>query len=144
MCAGHWKLGHTKRNLVMVQVVLFLQFALFGLIRTAPGLFRSFGFVHRQPAFIAFTLFQLIIGPLDEVGSRENSKGQGSQPQKTPQDMITIKTISSPTLCTAPGLFRSFGFVHRQPAFIAFTLFQLIVRYLNEEHSTAMNEENLT
>ena len=65
--AGHWKLGHTKRNLIMVQVVLFLQFALFGLIRTSPGMFRSFGFVRVQPAFIAFTLFQLIIGPLDEV-----------------------------------------------------------------------------
>ena len=51
----------------MVQVVLFLQFALFGVIRTSPGMFRSFGFVRVQPAFIAFTLFQLIIGPLDEV-----------------------------------------------------------------------------
>ena len=69
----------------MVQVVLFLQFALFGLIRTAPGLFRSFGFVHRQPAFIAFTLFQLIIGPLDEVRSSKHSKGPTKNPLKSPR-----------------------------------------------------------
>ena len=68
-CAGHWKLGHTLRNLVLVQVNLLVQFSLFALIRTSPGLFRSFGFVHAQPAFVAFTLFNIVLAPLDEVRS---------------------------------------------------------------------------
>ena len=37
------------------------------MIRSSPELFRSFGFVKHQPAFISFTLFNIILAPLDEV-----------------------------------------------------------------------------
>ena len=53
-----------------MQLNLLLQFSLFALIRTSPGLFRSFGFVRQQPAFIAFTLFNIVLAPLDEVPLR--------------------------------------------------------------------------
>ena len=64
--AGHWKLGHTVKNLVIVQAQMLFSFVLFSLVRTAPGLFSSFGFQGR-PAFIAYTLFSIISAPLSEV-----------------------------------------------------------------------------
>ena len=65
--AGHWKLGHTPKNFVLSQVVIFAQMCLFTFTRTAPGLFESFGFVNEQPVFISIVLFQLLQGPIDEV-----------------------------------------------------------------------------
>lgn len=64
---GHWKLGHTPKNFVLSQVVIFAQMCLFTFTRTAPGLFESFGFVNEQPVFISIVLFQLLQGPIDEV-----------------------------------------------------------------------------
>lgn len=73
-CAGHWKLSHTVKNLVLIQANLIVQFALFALVRASRDLFRSFGFVKYQPAFISFTLFNIILAPLDEVGSSADSE----------------------------------------------------------------------
>lgn len=67
VCAGHWKLGHTPKNFVLSQVVIFAQMCLFTFTRTAPGLFESFGFVDEQPVFISIVLFQLLQGPIDEA-----------------------------------------------------------------------------
>jgi hypothetical protein len=64
--AGHWKLGHTVKNLVIVQAQMLFNFVLFSAVRNSPGLFSSFGFRGR-PAFIAFTLFSIISAPLGEV-----------------------------------------------------------------------------
>ena len=69
LSAGHWKLNHTVKNLIIGQVNLFAQFLLFTAIRNAPGLFESFGFWEDKPAFIAFTLFSTISAPLNEVSS---------------------------------------------------------------------------
>lgn len=66
-CAGHWKLGHTPKNFVLSQVVIFAQMSLFTFTRTAPGLFESFGFIKEQPVFMSIVLFQLLQGPIDEV-----------------------------------------------------------------------------
>ena len=66
-CAGHWKLGHTPKNFVLSQVVIFAQMSLFTFTRTAPGLFESFGFIMEQPVFMSIVLFQLLQGPIDEV-----------------------------------------------------------------------------
>ena len=65
--AGHWKLRHTLKNLAIIQVNLLIQFLLFTLIRNAPGLFESFGFVDVKPVFIAFSLFSAVSAPLNEV-----------------------------------------------------------------------------
>lgn len=65
---GHWKLGHTPRLFVASQIMLIAQLSLFALSRGAPGLFASFGFPPDQrPALAALILFQMIIGPVDEV-----------------------------------------------------------------------------
>lgn len=64
---GHWKLGHTLKNLVLTQMQMLCTFALFSLVRTSKGLFTSFGFVDQQPAFIAYTLFSIISAPVNEV-----------------------------------------------------------------------------
>lgn len=69
MAAGHWKLRHTLKNLAIIQVNLLIQFLLFTVIRNAPGLFESFGFVDVKPVFIAFSLFSAVSAPLNEVCS---------------------------------------------------------------------------
>ena len=44
------------------------QLGLFAVARSAPGLYTSFGFPPNQrPALAALLLFQMIIGPVDEV-----------------------------------------------------------------------------
>ena len=67
MHAGHWKLSHTMKNFILQQGVLLSNLALFTFVRNSPRLFDSFGFTEFKPAFIAFTLFQLISSPVDEV-----------------------------------------------------------------------------
>ncbi len=65
--AGHWKLGHTLRNMALMQAHLLLSFSLFAAVRTSPALFASFGFRDARPAVIAFMLFQFISAPLEEA-----------------------------------------------------------------------------
>ncbi|KAK9914960.1 hypothetical protein WJX75_002949 [Coccomyxa subellipsoidea] len=64
---GHWKLGHTVKNLILTQMQMLCTFALFSLVKESKGLFTSFGFVDQQPAFIAYTLFSIISAPVNEV-----------------------------------------------------------------------------
>lgn len=68
MHAGHWKLGHTLKNLILTQMQMLCTFALFSLVKESTGLFTSFGFVNQRPAFIAYTLFSIISAPVNEVG----------------------------------------------------------------------------
>jgi STE24 endopeptidase len=66
---GHWKHGHTHILFIGTNILMACQLGLFSLARFAPGLYSSFGFppnTHR-PALAALLLFQLIIGPVDEV-----------------------------------------------------------------------------
>jgi hypothetical protein len=51
----------------MGQFITLANFLLFAGVRTAPGLFESFGFDKSRPAFIAFVLFQYLVSPVDEV-----------------------------------------------------------------------------
>lgn len=60
-------MAHTLKNLIILQLHLLSQFLLFTFVRTAPGLFESFGFHQEQPAFIAFSLFMAVSAPLNEV-----------------------------------------------------------------------------
>jgi STE24 endopeptidase len=65
---GHWKCGHTWILFIGTNIIMACQLGLFSLARFAPGLYTSFGFhsTHR-PALAALLLFQMIIGPVDEV-----------------------------------------------------------------------------
>ena len=73
--AGHWQLGHTAKNLVVVQAQMLFNFALFAAVRNAASLFSSFGFTKDKPAFIAYTLFSIISAPLSEVPQLQASLG---------------------------------------------------------------------
>lgn len=64
---GHWKLGHTIKNLLIAQVQLLVQFSLFALVRNSHALYSSFGFVRQQPAFVSLLLYMNISAPLDEI-----------------------------------------------------------------------------
>ncbi len=65
---GHWKHGHTRISFIGTNIIMACQLGLFSVMRFAPGLYASFGFpANQRPALAALLLFQLIIGPVDEV-----------------------------------------------------------------------------
>lgn len=49
------------------QALALAQFSLFAAVRTAPGLYESFGFTGAKPAVIALVLFGYLSAPLDEI-----------------------------------------------------------------------------
>jgi len=63
---GHWKLGHTVFTFSTMQLITFLQFGVFTVVRNTPAIYKAFGFVDR-PAIISLMLFQQIISPVDHV-----------------------------------------------------------------------------
>jgi hypothetical protein len=65
---GHWKLKHTYKNLMLGQLTILLQFALFEAMNS-PALLQSFGFVE-QPVLLSFVVFSFVISPIDEVCTR--------------------------------------------------------------------------
>uniref|UniRef100_A0A8C5MDP3 CAAX prenyl protease n=1 Tax=Leptobrachium leishanense TaxID=445787 RepID=A0A8C5MDP3_9ANUR len=65
---GHWKLGHTVKNIVISQVNSFLCFFLFAILIGRKELFAAFGFPNTQPVLIGLIIiFQFIISPYNEV-----------------------------------------------------------------------------
>lgn len=62
---GHWKLKHTYKNLMLGQLTILMQFALFEAMNS-PALLQSFGFVE-QPVLLSFVVFSFVISPIDEV-----------------------------------------------------------------------------
>uniref|UniRef100_A0A6I8RJD0 CAAX prenyl protease n=1 Tax=Xenopus tropicalis TaxID=8364 RepID=A0A6I8RJD0_XENTR len=65
---GHWKLGHTVKNIVISQVNSFLCFFLFAVLIGRKELFAAFGFYNTQPTLIGLMIiFQFIFSPYNEV-----------------------------------------------------------------------------
>lgn len=65
---GHWKLGHTVKNIVISQVNSFLCFFLFAILIGRKELFAAFGFHNSQPVLIGLMIiFQFIFSPYNEV-----------------------------------------------------------------------------
>ncbi|XP_069466167.1 CAAX prenyl protease 1 homolog [Ambystoma mexicanum] len=65
---GHWKLGHTVKNIVISQMNSFLCFFLFAVLIGQKELFTAFGFYERQPILIGLMIiFQFIFSPYNEV-----------------------------------------------------------------------------
>ncbi|CAA6673732.1 unnamed protein product [Spirodela intermedia] len=65
---GHWKLNHTMYSFIAVQVLSFLQFGGYTLVRNSKDLFRSFGF-DTQPVLIGLMIFQHTVIPLQHIVS---------------------------------------------------------------------------
>ncbi|XP_078094274.1 CAAX prenyl protease 1 homolog [Mustelus asterias] len=65
---GHWKLGHTVKNIVISQVNSFFCFFLFAVLMDRKELFTAFGFSDIQPTLIGLMIiFQFIFSPYNEV-----------------------------------------------------------------------------
>ncbi|XP_068125047.1 CAAX prenyl protease 1 homolog [Hyperolius riggenbachi] len=65
---GHWKLGHTVKNIVISQMNSFLCFFLFAVLIGRKELFAAFGFHEAQPTLIGLMIiFQFIFSPYNEV-----------------------------------------------------------------------------
>uniref|UniRef100_A0A8C5GVC1 CAAX prenyl protease n=1 Tax=Gouania willdenowi TaxID=441366 RepID=A0A8C5GVC1_GOUWI len=65
---GHWKLGHTVKNVVISQTNSFLCFSLFALMIGRVELFRAFGFTETQPTLIGLLIvFHFIFSPYNEL-----------------------------------------------------------------------------
>uniref|UniRef100_A0A3Q2WGW3 CAAX prenyl protease n=1 Tax=Haplochromis burtoni TaxID=8153 RepID=A0A3Q2WGW3_HAPBU len=65
---GHWKLGHTVKNIVISQMNSFLCFSLFAVLIGRKELFVAFGFDDSQPTLIGLMIiFQFIFSPYNEV-----------------------------------------------------------------------------
>lgn len=65
---GHWKLGHTVKNIVISQMNSFLCFSLFAVLIGRKELFVAFGFTDSQPTLIGLMIiFQFIFSPYNEL-----------------------------------------------------------------------------
>lgn len=65
---GHWKLGHTVKNIVISQMNSFLCFFLFAFLIGRKELFMAFGFHDSQPTLIGLMIiFQFIFSPYNEL-----------------------------------------------------------------------------
>ncbi|XP_077395599.1 CAAX prenyl protease 1 homolog [Festucalex cinctus] len=65
---GHWKLGHTLKNIVISQMNSFLCFSLFAALIGRKELFVAFGFNDSQPTLIGLMIiFQFIFSPYNEL-----------------------------------------------------------------------------
>lgn len=65
---GHWKLGHTVKNIVISQMNSFLCFSLFAVLIGRTELFVAFGFTNTQPTLIGLMIiFQFIFSPYNEL-----------------------------------------------------------------------------
>ncbi|XP_052001071.1 CAAX prenyl protease 1 homolog [Xyrauchen texanus] len=65
---GHWKLGHTVKNIVISQMNSFLCFFLFAVLIGRKELFVAFGFHYSQPTLIGLMIiFQFIFSPYNEL-----------------------------------------------------------------------------
>ncbi|OMP00337.1 Peptidase M48 [Corchorus olitorius] len=65
---GHWKLNHTMYSFIAVQILTFLQFGGYTLVRNSTDLFRSFGF-DTQPVLIGLIIFQHTVIPIQHLVS---------------------------------------------------------------------------
>uniref|UniRef100_A0A8B9LMH1 CAAX prenyl protease n=1 Tax=Astyanax mexicanus TaxID=7994 RepID=A0A8B9LMH1_ASTMX len=65
---GHWKLGHTIKNIIISQMNSFLCFFLFAALIGRKELFLAFGFNDSQPTLIGLMIiFQFIFSPYNEL-----------------------------------------------------------------------------
>ncbi|XP_067000230.2 CAAX prenyl protease 1 homolog [Anabrus simplex] len=65
---GHWKLNHVLKNIVIMQVNLFLMFLVFGLLFKYKPMYNAFGFHDEQPVLIGLLIvLQFIFSPYNAV-----------------------------------------------------------------------------
>lgn len=53
---GHWQLNHVAKNIVIMQINLFLMFAAFGFMVQYEPMYRSFGFYDEKPVLVGMVI----------------------------------------------------------------------------------------
>lgn len=67
---GHWYYSHMVKNLVIIQINIFLMFFVFGKLMNLRQLYVGFGFPDFQPILIRlYVVFSFIFSPFNEVMS---------------------------------------------------------------------------
>ncbi|XP_018579511.1 CAAX prenyl protease 1 homolog [Anoplophora glabripennis] len=65
---GHWSHGHIIKNLILVQVNLFLLFAGFSIMFKYSPLYKAVGFYNTQPALVGlFVVLQYVMMPYNTM-----------------------------------------------------------------------------
>lgn len=65
---GHWNFSHVTKNLVVMQVNLFLLFALFSLMFKYPLLYKAVGVYDKQPVLVGlFVVLQYVMMPYNTL-----------------------------------------------------------------------------
>lgn len=66
---GHWKLGHITKNIVIIQIHLFLMFSMFAYLFKYDPLYRSIGFpAGKRPVLIGLLLIvSYVLGPYNAI-----------------------------------------------------------------------------
>lgn len=64
---GHWKMGHTTKQLIIAQGHLFFLFSLFSAFIENRSLYADFGFVTERPVIIGFMLFSEVLSPTESI-----------------------------------------------------------------------------
>lgn len=65
---GHWSYSHVTKNLVVMQVNLFLLFALFSVMFKYPPLYKAVGFYKIQPVLVGlFVVLQYVMMPYNTL-----------------------------------------------------------------------------
>ncbi|KAL1505274.1 hypothetical protein ABEB36_004873 [Hypothenemus hampei] len=65
---GHWSRNHTIKNLILVQVNLFLLFTIFGVMFKYPKLYTALGFYRTQPVLVGlFVILQYVMMPYNAL-----------------------------------------------------------------------------
>lgn len=65
---GHWKLGHITKNLIIMQVHLFLMFFAFGYLFKYNPFYRALGFMDgKQPVLVGLTILQYVLAAYNAV-----------------------------------------------------------------------------
>lgn len=68
---GHWKLGHLSKNIVIVQLQLFLVFFMFAYLFKFEALYEAVGFTNgKQPIIVGFlVVIMYVLSPFNTVVS---------------------------------------------------------------------------
>ena len=65
---GHWRLWHTPKNLLLINLQTVVLFYTFSLALTQPRLYKDFGFDERKRAtYVGLLLFQFLYSPVAHV-----------------------------------------------------------------------------
>lgn len=69
---GHWKLGHMTKNIVIIQIQLFLVFMMFSYLFKFEALYEAVGFTNgkQQPIIVGFlVIIMYVLAPFNTVVS---------------------------------------------------------------------------